>query len=160
MTSSVLARRVVKYGAVSALSLLAGQLVLVTAFGVLGWSARASNLASFPVGTMVSYWLNRSWVWGKKGRTDMVRDVTAFWLLALAGLALSTWAVGIAERRAASADFDRAVAAAFVAVTSLAAYGTVWIFKFVALNWVLFGRPTETGSQDELLVAHDQAEEG
>lgn len=159
MTSGVLVRRMVKYGAVSALSLVAGQLVLLTAFGVFGWSARAANLASFPVGTMISYWLNRSWVWGKKGRADMMRDVTVFWLLALAGLGLSTWAVGVAERTTASADYDRALAAVVVGATSLAAYGTVWIFKFVALNWVLFGRPTDRATGEILLEGPVEADE-
>src|SRR4051794_7445295 len=83
-------RKFIRYSLVSVISFIvtvAGQLIC---YGLLhfsgGWSAiTASTIAAVP-----SYILNRSWVWGKSGRSHLMREVLPFWIMALIGLAIST----------------------------------------------------------------------
>ena len=60
----------------------------------------------------------------------MLNEVLPFWGLAVAGLILSTLAVGYAER-----NFEADI---MVNVASVAAFGVVWIVKFVVLERVMW----------------------
>lgn len=131
-------RRWMRYSAVSVVTVLVGQVVLAVAFGALGWTARSANYLGFVLAGGLSYWLNRSWTWGKRGRSHFLREVIPFWVLALAGLALSTWAVGAAEAAASRLGSARGVATVLVMGASLAATGMVWVVKFVVFDRVLF----------------------
>ena len=61
--------------------------------------------------------------------------VLPFWLVSLAGLALSSLAVGLVD---ASTDNGWYITAA-----SVAAFGTVWLVKYAVCDQYLFGAPLE-----------------
>jgi putative flippase GtrA len=131
-------RKRLRYMAVSLISVVVGQATLALAFGIFGWDARSSNLVAFAAGAVPSYWLNRRWTWGKRGRSHVLREMVPFCLMAIAGLALSTWAVRIAEIAALRLTEARAVQTAIVMGSSLGAYGLLWVAKFLAFDRVLF----------------------
>src|ERR1039457_4247196 len=87
------ARRVVRCFSVSVLTTglsLATLAVLPTSLAVTAWTA---NVVAPALGTAVSYRLNRRWVWSRHGASDPWREVAPFWVLAFAGLVLSSLAV-------------------------------------------------------------------
>ena len=134
-------RYVLRYSAVSVGVLVAEQVVLFVCFGILLWSTTASNLVAFAVLTPPAYYLNRRWVWGEGGgRSRVLSQVLPFWVLGLLGLGLSTWATAVVAARTEGID-DRQVQAVFVNVASMAAYGLVWVGKFVVLTTMVFNRP-------------------
>jgi putative flippase GtrA len=128
-----------RYVIASAASVAAGQSVLLICFGLAGWSAEVSNLFAFVGGGVVSYMLNRRWTWGRQGRSSVMGEVLPFWALALAGLLLSTWAVGLAEDNAHSLAAGRTAQTFLVMAASLLAFGVVWIVKFLVLDRFVFG---------------------
>jgi putative flippase GtrA len=128
-----------RYVLASGVSVLAGQVVLAFCFGVARWSAEASNLAAFFAGGLVSYTLHRRWTWRKSGRSRLLREIVPFWSMAIVGLVASTWAVGIAEDNAARIAGSRAGQTLVVMAASLAAFGVVWVVKFIVLDRFLFG---------------------
>ena len=67
----------------------------MVAFGMLHWTARAANVVACAVATVPSYYLNRCWAWGRRGRSHLWKEVVPFWVIAFAGLALSTWAADL-----------------------------------------------------------------
>src|SRR5215218_619552 len=69
--------------------------------------------------------MNRSWAWGRRGRSDLWREVVPFWGIAFAGLVLSTWAADAATT-------------AVVMAASLLAFGVLWAGKFAVFNTLLF----------------------
>jgi putative flippase GtrA len=141
-----LGRRMIRYTCVSGVSVVVGQLTLVICFGIVGWSARTSNVVSFVVGGIASYYLNRAWTWNKHGSSHVLKEVLPFWLLAFAGLALSTWAVGVTANHTES--LSKTVQTLGVAATSLAAFGVVWVLKFLVLERYVFGtRPEPTSAE-------------
>lgn len=130
----------VRYLAVSALSVVLGQVALALAFGGFGWSAKWSNLFGFIIAAFPSYYLNRIWAWGKTGRSHFVREVLPFWIIAFLGLAFSTVAVDIVEHRTvALAAEHSAERTGLIMAASLGACVVLWALKFMIFQRYLFG---------------------
>ena len=70
-------RRMVPYSLVSLVSIVVSQAVLMAAFGMLHW-ARLANVVACAAGTVPSYYLNRSWAWGRRGRSHLWKQVVPF----------------------------------------------------------------------------------
>ncbi len=128
----------VRYSAVSVISVVISQLLLAFAFGVIHWTARASNVFAVCLSAVPSYYLNRAWAWGKRGRSHLLKEVVPFWGMALLGLLLSTWAVSFAEGHADSVTSSHFVTTMIVMAASLGAFGVLWVGKFVILNKLMF----------------------
>ena len=58
-----------------------------------------SNLIAVTVGSVPNYLINRAWTFNKRGAHSFTREVLPFWLMALLGLVLSTFAVAWADAR-------------------------------------------------------------
>jgi len=132
-------RKLVRYSLVSVISVLFSQVVLFLA--QFAWSPRTSNIVAVCVSAVPSYQLNRAWAWGKTGRSHLMKEIVPFWGMALLGLILSTWAVGFAESHVASITSSHLGQKLVVNAAALAAFGVLWIGKFVILNRVLFAPP-------------------
>jgi putative flippase GtrA len=136
-------RKPILYSLVSVIAVATSQITLVLCHAVFGLSAVPANVIAVSVGTVPSYELNRSWVWGKKGKSHLWKEVVPFWALAFLGLALSTVTVAIVERYN---DSTLAISAA-----NLGAFGFLWVGKFLLLHYVLF--------KDHGAVAEDDPED-
>jgi glycosyltransferase XagB len=110
----------------------------MVAFGMLHWTARAANVVACAVATVPSYYLNRCWAWGRRGRSHLWKEVVPFWGIAFAGLALSTWAADLGSALARDAAASHAVTTAIVMTSSLLAFGVLWVGKFAIFNALLF----------------------
>jgi putative flippase GtrA len=127
--------KLVRYGAVSAFNVVLGQLLLFTTQVALDWPAVTANIFAVSVGAVPAYLLSRYWVWEKRGKSQIMREVVPFWTLTLIGFAVSTLAVWYVDTRWAVGPLG-------VNLTNLAAFGVVWVAKFSILDRVLF-RPEE-----------------
>ena len=152
--------RAVRYSLASVVSIVVSQTVLIVAFGLGHLPARTSNVLACVVATGPSYYLTRTWAWGRRGRSNVWREVVPFWALAFLGLAFSTWATDAASGFARDSHASHFAATAIVATAALAAFGALWIAKFVVFNAVLFadrpadGRPTTLPTTEPLRVPH------
>lgn len=131
-------RKVLRYSLVSLISIAVSQSVLMVAFGLLHWTARLANVAACAVATVPSYYLNRSWAWGRRGRSHLWKEVVPFWALAFLGLALSTWAADFGSTLARQAAASHAATTAIVMSSSLLAFGVLWVGKFAIFNALVF----------------------
>jgi glycosyltransferase XagB len=131
-------RKVLRYSLVSLISIVVSQSVLMVAFGMLHWTARLANVAACAVATVPSYYLNRSWAWGRRGRSHLWKEVVPFWAIAFLGLALSTWAADFGSTLARQAAVSHAATTAIVMTSSLLAFGVLWVGKFAIFNALLF----------------------
>lgn len=131
-------RKTARYLLASLASVVVGQAVLAVAFGGLGWSAAGANLLAFAVAAVASYYLNRMWVWGRSGRSDMLREVVPFWGVAAVGLLVSSVMVSLVERRTAGAAISHGTRTALVMAGAFASLGVVWFVKFLILNRFVF----------------------
>jgi putative flippase GtrA len=123
--------KLLRYGAASAFNVVVSQALLYGAQTVLGWSAVPSNVTAVMIGTIPAYLIARYWVWQKRGKNHLMREVVPFWALTLTGFALSTLAVWFVEQQWDPHPL-------IINLTSLTAYGFVWVAKFVILDRLLF----------------------
>ena len=131
-------RKVLRYGMASVVNVVVAQIVLAWAFGVLHWTARASAVLAAVVAAGPAYVLARSWVWGKSGRSHLVKEVLPFWGMALVGLALTTWVAGVAEAASVDVTDSRLGRTLILMGAVFAISGVVWAVKFFVLNGLLF----------------------
>jgi len=130
-------RRLIKFGAVSAVAVAVSQTTLLVTFGILHWDARPSNLTAFVLSTIPSFELNRRWTWRRGGRTHVRRELIPFWVLAFVGLLVSDLATNFAA--SASEDLTTRTAQTLVVMgASLATYGMLWLVKFALLDHLVF----------------------
>src|SRR5215217_6750430 len=132
-------RLVLRYSVVSLVSVGVFQSVLLVAFGLLHWTAPLANMVACTVATIPSYYLNRSWAWGRRGRSHLWREVVPFWALAFLGLALSTWAADLGSTLASHVTASHATTTAIVMTAALLAFGVLWVGKFAIFSTMLFG---------------------
>ena len=128
----------VRYSMVSIVSVIISQLLLAFAFGVVHWSARWSNVFAVGLSAIPSYYLNRAWAWGKRGRSHLMKEVIPFWTMAFIGLVFSTWAADWAETLAHHHTSSHLLTTLIVMTASLGAFGVLWGVKFVILNKLMF----------------------
>ncbi len=131
-------QKLFRYSMVSVIAVCVSTVVLVFCSGVLGWSAVVSNTVATAVATIPSYELNRKWAWGKTGRGHLMKEVVPFWALSFTGWAFSTVCVDLVESFAKNQHYSHLVRTGAVTVTAIAAFGVLWIVKFVIFNKVLF----------------------
>lgn len=133
-----MARRALRYSAVSVFNVVLGETIVAVAFGALHWTAQASAVLATTIATGPAYMLNRAWVWRRTGRSHLLQEVAPFWALAFVGLGLSTWAADRARVAALTVNASRTVQTIAVMAATLAAFGVIWVVRFVVLDTVIF----------------------
>jgi len=152
------APKFVRYSLVSLASVAISQSVLMVAFGMLNWTARLSNVIACAVATVPSYYLNRTWTWGRGGTSSLWREVVPFWTLAFVGLAFSTWAADFGSTVARQVAVSHQMATAIVMASALLAFGVLWVGKFAIFNLILFAeRPRHLRQPGRHLARRDLA---
>jgi len=128
-------KRMIRYTLVSVISTAFSLALIAVVFGVLRlWSEVPSVIFANVVASVPAYYLNRKWAWGKSGKSHLVKEVLPFWLASLAALALSTYTAAWARDYSRDHQLHHFAATVVVMVASLAAYGFLWIGKFLIFN--------------------------
>jgi putative flippase GtrA len=140
-------RKALRYSAVSVVSIIVSQLTLFVTFDVYRlFSAAWCQVIATAAGTVPAYTLNRYWAWGKRGRSDLLREVLPFWAMAFIGLAFSTLAVDLASDLGNRLKLSHLGIGLLVQVASLGSYGVLWVGKFMILNKILFVERPKPGN--------------
>jgi putative flippase GtrA len=138
-----------RYSMVSVINVAVGQALLFILVRLLTWytdwsqgmSWTVANIVAVSLGALPSYFLNRIWVWGKRGPSHLTREILPFWGFAFAGLVLSTGAVSVAANLT-----DVKIVAN---IANIVAFGLLWVVKFFVLDSMVFGDGQHDGTGDE-----------
>lgn len=125
-------KKVGRFLIVSAFNVMLGQGLLVLNHSWLGWSFAVSNIVAVAVGAGPAYVLARYWVWEKRSKNHLMKEVLPFWGLAFFGLIVSTFAAGLAN--------EYTDAQIVLNIVNLASFGLIWVFKFFILDRFMFGQ--------------------
>lgn len=132
-------RKALRYSAVSVVSIVVSQLALFVTFDVMHLADAAwCQVIATAAGTVPAYTLNRYWAWGRRGRSDLLREVLPFWGIAFVGLAFSTYAVDLAVELGRHIGASHLGIGLLAQAASLGSFGLLWVGKFILLNRVLF----------------------
>jgi putative flippase GtrA len=135
-----------RYGTISVVSTVISLSGLFLFYRILGLSPGWSNIWATVIATIPYYYLNRMWVFKKRGRSHLTKEIIPFWAIAFGSLILSTLAVRFAgyEARTIASKTTRA---GILLIANFATYGILWLMKFFVFNKLLFRvRLPETAS--------------
>ncbi len=127
--------KMIKFTMVSVISALTSLVVLTIVYGVLRlWTEVASVLFANLVAGVPSYILNRRWVWGKTGRSHLLKEILPFVVISVTGIGFSLFTAALAHNYADSHHLNHLVRTVLVLATNICSFGILWLFKFAILN--------------------------
>lgn len=132
-----------RYSMASVVALATSVASIAILNGPVGMTAWLASTLATAIATAPSYYLNRRWAWGKDGRSHFWREVMPFWVLAFIGWAFSTLSVHLMEVYAKNQQFSHLLRTTTVTLVYIAAFGVLWIGKFLILDKLLFVRHGE-----------------
>jgi len=128
-------KRLIRYGMVSAVSVVFAFTVLTLVYGVLQlWTEVPSVFFANIVASVLNYFLNRRWVWGKSGRSNLKREVIPFWIMSIAGIIFALLTASLARSFSDAHDLGHWSRTVVILGANGFAFGTVWVVKFIVLN--------------------------
>lgn len=126
-------KKIFRYSMVSVISTAVSFTVLFLVYGVGRlWSEVPSTVFANVVATFPSYWLNRTWAWGKTGRSHLMKEVVPFWAMAALGIAFSI--VGATVAHHLGTGHGHVVKTGLVLVANLVSFGIFWVAKLILFN--------------------------
>lgn len=146
------AKRLFRYSMVSVVSTAVSFGVLAIVFGVLRlWGEVASTVFANAVATVPSYYLNRKWVWGKRGRSHLLKEIVPFWCMSAIGIVVSMGGASIARHIGTEHNLSHLEQTALVLMANVLSFGVFWVLKFLLFNRLFRVHPLE--ELDELVEA-------
>ena len=128
-------RKLFGYTMVSAVSTVVSFGVLGLTFGLFRVGSEVPDtLFANMVATVPSYYLNRNWAWGKAGRSHLTREVLPFWAMAVTGILFSILTSSYARHVGQVHHFHHFGRTVLVLGANLAAFGVLWVVKFLVFN--------------------------
>jgi len=143
-------RRAIRYSATSLICVAITQVLLFifTSKSLLHWSPGWGNITAVMLTSIPAFILNKRWVWGKRGKAHMRREVIPFTVFTLAGWVLSTLMVVLANH--ATEDMSKAVHQLSIQAANIAGFGTLWVLKYIFLDKIMFGRDHHTPYDEDI----------
>lgn len=129
------ATKVMRYTGGSAVAFLTSEITLVACYSVGLLGTTGATVAAFFAGAIPNYALNRRWVWERRGRVRIGREIVLYAAVSLVSLVAAAAATGWADQAASG---SKATRTALVAAAYLVTYGVLFVAKFVAFEMVVF----------------------
>lgn len=133
-------RRALRYCAVSAVNVTVGLGTLAFALEVLDFAPVVANLTAWMISTVPAYLLSRYWVWQQLGANSVSSEILPFWIIALVGLLLSSATIAVLGSITDNTPI--------LLLGTLAAFGTVWVVKYLVLDGLLWPKRNEEAERD------------
>lgn len=135
-------QRLWRFSAVSVMSIVITQVLLQSFYRFTPLGAAWSNILAVGLSAVPAFLILRRWVWGRVGNHSVTREIIPFWAYTFLGLALSTVVVAAVE--------DRWQSAIAVSLANLAAFGALWITKFLLLERWMFADRSDRAADEAI----------
>jgi putative flippase GtrA len=146
------ARQLFKYTMVSVVSTAVSFGVLSIVFGVLHlWGEIVSTVVANASATIPSYYLNRKWVWGKGGRSHLMKEIVPFWSMSTIGIVVSIGGAALARHIGIAHHLSHFEQTVLVLAANVLSFGLFWVLKYMLFNRLFHVHPLE--ELDELVEA-------
>lgn len=129
-------RRMFRYTAGSAICFAVSEITFVALFYPHLLGAKSSSVAASVAGIIPGYWLNRTWTWGRRHRSDFWREVVPYWATSVASAVFAALAIGAVND--ATMSYSRGLRTVMNAATYMAVYGLIFIGKYLLFDRLLF----------------------
>jgi putative flippase GtrA len=115
-------------------------------FGEIGSTVFANVTATIP-----SYYLNRKWVWGKGGRSHLVKEIVPFWTMSAIAIVVSIGGAAVAKHLGKVHHLTHIEQTVVLLAANVMSFGVFWILKYLVFNRLFHVHPLE--ELDELVEA-------
>jgi putative flippase GtrA len=137
-------KKILRFTSVSAISTVVSNVVLIVVYGahIITNEVYATIFGNL-VATVPSYQLNRTWTWGKRGRSHFRSEILPFWAMSFLGIAFSTIGANLIRMVIHSHTYPRVSHHAawphllnvfLVAAANLTSFGIFWVLKLKIFN--------------------------
>lgn len=147
-------RRAIRYSATSIICIGITQFLIILFYKVIKLDVTdrfnpevQANLAATMITSIPAFALNKYWVWGKRGRAHVRREVLPFWAFTVAGWALSTGAVALVSTWAEPHSTKQTI---LVMGANIAGFGSLWVLKYLFLDKIMFGPDHHTPYDEDI----------
>lgn len=113
------------------------------------WATLAGNL----IATLPAYYLNRTWTWGKRGRSHFRKEIVPFWTLSFLGIAFSQLGAFWARSVVKSHHWNRLADVAIIIGANFFCFAIFWVLKLMVFNRIFHVNKLE--SIDEHLTIEE-----
>jgi putative flippase GtrA len=134
--------RLSRYTIGSAICFGVSEVTFIALFGPNLLGARGASIVASIVGVFPGYVLNRTWTWGRRGRSNLRREVVPYWITALLSTAIAATVTG-AVNAAGSGD-SRDVRTLVNATAYMLTYGVLFVVKFAVFQRLFTPTPSTT----------------
>ncbi|MGD0880833.1 MAG: GtrA family protein [Acidimicrobiales bacterium] len=146
------AKQLIRYTLVSVISTAVSLVVLALVFGVFHlWAEVGSTVFANVVASVPSYFLTRNWVWGKSGRSHLVKEIIPFWVMSGLGIAFSIIGAATAKAVGRHYGFSHLEQTLLVEAANITSFAVFWVAKYLVFNRIFKVHPLE--ELDELVEA-------
>ena len=115
-------------------------------FGVFRvWTEVPSTVFANLVASVPAYYLNRSWSWGKSGRSHVFKEVVPFWTMTAIGITLSIGTASLAHHLSNVYNLHHFGRTVVVEGANTGAFALLWIVKFLVFNRLFHVDPIARG---------------
>ena len=138
------AKQLLRYAMVSVVSTVVSFATLALVFGVFHfWGEIGSTVFANAVATVPSYYLNRGWVWGKNGRSHLMKEIVPFWAMSGIGIVVSIFGAAIARHLGIEHHLGHLQQTGVVLFANVMSFAIFWVLKFLVFNRLFKVHPLE-----------------
>ena len=128
-------KKLLRFTAVSAITTSVSFISIALLYGLrivsgVMWATLCGNL----IASVPAYQLNRSWTWGKKGRSHFRTEIIPFWSMSSLGIAFSQLGAWWARGEVHAHSWAHLVNTALVAGMNLLSFAVFWVLKLMVFN--------------------------
>lgn len=127
----------IRYAGVSTIFVPLGQILLQIVIWVGDVRPTVANLVVATLLTPFNFLANKYWVWKNSDRERMHLQAVVFWIMALAGVVVSTLFIGIADNLVGEHPSPIVRSLAWF-IAAIIGYGIVWATRYVILDKIVF----------------------
>jgi hypothetical protein len=91
------------------------------------------------------------WVWGKGGRSHLMKEIVPFWVMSAIGIVVSIGGAAVARHLGKTHHLSHPKETALLLVANLLSFGVFWVAKYMLYNRLFHVHPVE--ELDELVEA-------
>ncbi|MCU1369738.1 MAG: hypothetical protein JWO77_932 [Ilumatobacteraceae bacterium] len=147
-------QRAIRYTATSVICVVITQVLIIVFMNVVHINVIKgvkrpvqANLAATMLTSVPAFMLNKYWVWGKRGKAHLRREVLPFWLFTVAGWIVSTFMVALVSNLAGDNETEKTI---LVMAANIMGFGTLWIVKYIFLDKIMFGPDHHTPYDEDI----------
>ena len=150
-------KKLIRFTAVSAITTSVSFISIALLYGLrivpgVMWATLAGNL----IASVPAYQLNRTWTWGKKGRSHLRNEILPFWSMSMLGIGFSQFGAWWAREQVHSHHWSHLLNTGLVAGMNLLSFGVFWVLKLMVFNRIFKSHVAD--DIEARLVAEEQTE--